>query len=144
MSGSICRKIGFGLISLCILGVGGGAQYALALLEGKVTDDTLKLLMGVLNSAMVNIFNFIIKVTLVLMTEKERNETITEFQSVLVVKVTILQFFNAGIFVIASKIAATYDTFSIGKGIVSQISLIMIMDAIIPNALNFFLEFFEL
>jgi hypothetical protein len=61
-----------------------------------------------------------------------------------VVKITFLQFFNAGIFVIASKIAATYDTFDVGNGIVGQISLIMIVDAFVPNAMNFFLTYFEI
>lgn len=108
MSGSICRKVSFGIISLFILGVGGGAQYYLAVLASQATDDLMKLVFRFLNPLIVNIFNSIILVTLVIMTEKERNETVTEFQSVLVVKITFLQFFNAGIFVIASKIAATY------------------------------------
>lgn len=60
------------------------------------------------------------------------------------VKITLAQFFNAGIFVIMAEIATSYSTFSLQNGIISQITLIMIMDAIIPNALVFFLNYFEI
>ena len=59
------------------------------------------------------------------------------------VKTTLAQFFNAGIFVIVAQIAATYQTFTLqSSNIMSQISLIMILDAVIPNATLFFLNYF--
>lgn len=61
------------------------------------------------------------------------------------VKITLAQFFNAGIFVLIAQIGATYTTFSLQtSNIVSQISLIMILDAIVPNSTLFFLNYFEI
>lgn len=61
------------------------------------------------------------------------------------VKITLSQFFNAGIFVIIAQIAANYKTFSLQtSNIASQISLIMILDAVIPNAILFFMNYFEI
>lgn len=91
---------------------------------------------------LVTIFNIIIELTLIVTTEKERNETVTEFQAMLVVKITILQFFNAGIFVIAANIAVSYETFQLANGIVGQVTLIIILDALVPNATHFFLKYF--
>ena len=59
------------------------------------------------------------------------------------VKITLSQFFNAGIFVIIAQIAANLETFTLQtSNIVSQISLIMILDAIIPNTILFCLNYF--
>lgn len=93
---------------------------------------------------MVTIFNAVIMVSLVITTKKERSETLTEYQTVLMVKITIFQFFNAGIFVIGSEIAANYTTFSLNSGLCSQITMIMILNAIIPNITLFFLSYSEL
>jgi len=60
---------------------------------------------------------------------------------VLMVKVSIFQFFNAGIFVIASEIAANFKTFSLNNGLCSQITTIMILNAIIPNLTLLFLNY---
>ena len=68
----------------------------------------------------------------------------TEYQSVLLVKVTFLQFFNAGVFVVATKIAANYETFNIDNGIIGQISTIMILNAITPNVVHFAKKYFEI
>ena len=59
------------------------------------------------------------------------------------VKTTLAQFLNAGIFVIISQIAANYQNFTLqSSNIMSQISLIMILDAFIPNTILFFLNYF--
>lgn len=56
----------------------------------------------------------------------------------------MLQFFNAGIFVVAAKIAANYETFNIANGIVGQISTIMVLNAISPNVVHFVKKYFEI
>ena len=58
------------------------------------------------------------------------------------VKITLLQFFNAGVFVVAARIAANYDTFDVGGGVVDQITTIMILNAITPNLVNFAKNYF--
>jgi hypothetical protein len=144
MKGSICRKVVYGLISFFILLAGGMAQYGLTLLAKQSTDDFLALVFQYGNPAIVLMWNSIIMSTLIFVTERERNETKTEDDAVLVVKLTTLQFLNAGIFVVATKIAASYDTFDAGNGIVGQISLIMILNAITPNILLFIKKYFEI
>jgi len=57
------------------------------------------------------------------------------------VKVSIFQFFNAGIFVIASQIAANFNSFSLTNGFCSQITLIMALNAIIPNVTLFIINY---
>lgn len=81
---------------------------------------------------------------MVFLTHKERNETVIEFQSVLVVKIALLQFFNAGVFVVGASIAVKYSNFDLGNGIISSIFVIMAMDAIIPNLRNLFMTYTEL
>ena len=62
--GSICRKLVFGVVSIVILLIGGGTQYALQLWSVKTTDETIKSIIGILSSLLVTVFNAVILVTL--------------------------------------------------------------------------------
>jgi heme/copper-type cytochrome/quinol oxidase subunit 2 len=139
MNGAICRKLGTGCVSVVILFVGGFAQYGLSVLSDSTQDSTAQTILTTASSLIVTIFNVILMLVLGFLTKKERNETETEDQTVLMVKVTLFQFLNAGIFVIIAEITATYSTFSLAKGVCSQITLIMILNAFIPNATLLFL-----
>ena len=59
------------------------------------------------------------------------------------VKITLLQFFNAGVFVVLCRIAANLDTFDVGGGVIEQIITIMALNAITPNLVNFAKNYFE-
>jgi len=67
---------------------------------------------------------------------------VTEFQSVLVVKITLCQFLNAGIFVVGTKILASINTFDIGAGIAEDVTILMMINVIIPNSLVFLRSYF--
>jgi heme/copper-type cytochrome/quinol oxidase subunit 2 len=97
MRGAICRKSMTGAISVLVLLVGGGTQYGLSLMAKSDPDSTV---LNTASSLLVTIFNVVLMLALGFLTKKERNETETEDQTVLMVKVTIFQFLNAGIFVI--------------------------------------------
>ena len=45
---------------------------------------------------------------------------------------------------VATKIAANYETFNIANGIVGQITTIMILNAVTPNVVNFVKKHFEI
>jgi hypothetical protein len=59
-------------------------------------------------------------------------------------KQTIFQFFNAGIFVIGSEIAAKSDRFSLNDGICMQISTVMLSNCFVPSATLFLLTYTEI
>lgn len=86
-----------GAISILVLLVGGGTQYGLSVMASSDPGSTI---LSTASSLLVTIFNLILMLALGFLTKKERNETETEDQTVLMVKVTIFQFLNAGIFVI--------------------------------------------
>ena len=75
-------------------------QYGLAIWSYNTSDSTLKNIITFSSSLLVTIFNAFLTVVITILTEKERNQTLTEFQTVLMVKMTVFQFLNAGIFVI--------------------------------------------
>ena len=75
-------------------------QYGLAIWSYNTSDSTLKNIITFSSSLFVTIFNAFLTVVITILTEKERNQTLTEFQTVLMVKMTVFQFLNAGIFVI--------------------------------------------
>jgi hypothetical protein len=118
MNGSICRKVSFGLICLLILLIGGSVQYGLAILTNKVTTSSGKIFFKILNPTFVVAWSTFIQDVIIELTEKERNETVTEFQAVLVVKLALMQFLNAGIFVVGTRILAGLPTFDLGTGVV--------------------------
>ncbi len=59
-------------------------------------------------------------------------------------KQTIFQFFNAGLFVIGSEVAAKYDRFSLNDGICMQISAIMLANCFVPTLTLFLLTYTEI
>ena len=73
MSGSICRKVGFGWISIMVLLVGGLVQYGLALLTTQVSSPEGKILMRIVNPLFVVIWSQFLIFIIVNLTEKERN-----------------------------------------------------------------------
>lgn len=111
MYGAICRKIVYGILDILILLVGGGVLYGLGLLSKSTSDVNVQAIITNASSVFVIIFNSIILVILVLTTEKERCETMTEFQNTLMVKITMFMFLNAGIFVVIVEIGVNYTTF---------------------------------
>lgn len=133
-----------GMISVVVLMVGGATQYGLSVLANSTTNSTTQTVLTTLSSLIVTVFNVILMLVLGVLTKKERNETETEDQTVLMVKVTIFQFLNAGVFVVMSEIAASYSTFSLAKGICSQITLIMVLNAVLPNLTLLFLDYSEI
>lgn len=70
MEGSIGRKVGFGVISILILLVGGMAQYGLAILNKQATTDLAKNIFLFANPVIVMAWNTILMVAIVLMTER--------------------------------------------------------------------------
>lgn len=68
MSGAICRKVAFGLISFMILVVGGVAQYGLAILNKQATSDIAKTIFQFANPVIVMVWNSIILSSLEFMT----------------------------------------------------------------------------
>ena len=96
-----------------MLAAGGTAQYGLALLQNSVTDPTEKQIYSIGLSIIVSIFNFIILQFLVFSSHKERNETLTEFNTVLTVKISLFQFLNTGIFVVLAIFFADMNNFTI-------------------------------
>jgi len=70
MGGAIGRKMGFGMIGVLILIIGGGAQYGLQLLSKSTSDESVKSMIDVLTSILITVFNAIIMISLVITTEK--------------------------------------------------------------------------
>ena len=91
MSGAITRKTIYGFLSILVLAMGGGAQYGLAVAEELyATTDTEVLLMSTASSILVSILNVIIQQFLIFTSIKERNETQTEYNTVLMIKIKLL------------------------------------------------------
>jgi len=70
MGGAIGRKMGFGMIGVLILIIGGGAQYGLQLLSKSTSDESVKSMIDILTSILITVFNAIIMISLVITTEK--------------------------------------------------------------------------
>lgn len=60
------------------------------------------------------------------------------------VKISFFQFLNTGIFVVVANFMADMDNFSLTKGLVLQVTQVMILNAIIPNLSLFILSYFEI
>jgi hypothetical protein len=112
-------------------------------LAATATSDFTKLFFKILSPIFVIAWSSLILALIVFLTQRERNETITEFQSVLVTKLTLLQFLNAGLFVVAAKILVGLSSFDLGNGIVQQVTIIMILNATVPNLIRFATNYFE-
>lgn len=75
---------------------------------------------------------------------KERNETLTEFNTVLTVKISFFQFLNTGIFVIMANFLADIQHFTITQSLPSDITIVMLTNAITPNLSLWILNYFEI
>jgi hypothetical protein len=144
VSGSICRKVSYGLISILVLLIGGCVQYGLAVLNSKATSDEVKMFFKIVNPLFVVSWSEVLMALIIALTEKERNETVTEFQTVLLVKITLCQFLNAGVFVIGTKILVNINKFDLGNGVAGDVTILMIINVIIPNSLVFLRSYFEI
>lgn len=60
------------------------------------------------------------------------------------VKISLFQFLNTGIFVILAQFLADPPGFSLTKGLVLTITQVMILNAIVPNILLFVLNHCEI
>ena len=119
IGGAICRKTLYSFLSIIMLLLGGGVQYGLAVASTKTAQDSqTQLLMSTVSSLTVSVLNAIIQFFLVFTSEKERNETRTEYNTVLMVKISFFQFLNTGVFVIAANFLADMDNFSLSEGLV--------------------------
>ena len=119
MCGAITRKTIYGFLSILILVAGGAAQWGLAVLkETYATTDTEVLLMSTASSILVSILNVIIQQFLIFTSVKERNETQTEYNTVLMIKISFFQFLNTGVFVVLANFLADIDGFALDQGLV--------------------------
>lgn len=69
--------------------------------------------MGTVSSVGVSIMNIIVLQFLYFTSTKERNETETDFNKSLIIKISFFQFVNAGIFIVLANILADPGKFSI-------------------------------
>lgn len=105
-SSIIRNKIISYLVSICLLLVGGYIQYALQIKKQELVDQTIINLYNILSSISVVVFNFVISQFLVFMTAREGDCTMSHRNSSLLIKASIFEFFNAGIFYTFARILA--------------------------------------
>ena len=86
----------------------------------------------------------IIEIVLIITSERERNETKTEFNSVVMVKLSYFQFLNTGVFVVLANYLANIDSFNLFDGVVYEAVLVMLMNALTFNLSLFLIKYFEL
>lgn len=60
------------------------------------------------------------------------------------VKISIFQFLNTGVFVLLAQFLADMENFDLSKGIVFEVTQVMLINAILPNVTLFFLSYFEI
>lgn len=117
MEGAICRKSLYSIFSISLLLMGGAIQFGLAVAQLKVSQDSkTQLIMSTASSIAVSVINAVIQIFLVFTSHKERNETLTEFNTVLMIKISVFQFLNTGIFVVLANFLADPHNFSLSKG----------------------------
>ena len=95
-------------------------------------------------SILVSILNVIIQQFLIFTSIKERNETQTEFNTVLMIKISMFQFLNTGVFVVVANFLADIDGFTLDQGLVFEVTQVMILNAVTPNLSLFLLNYCEL
>ena len=82
--------------------------------KNSLDNDLLVNIYTVISSLSLTIFNAIISIFLVFMTAKEGDTTQTNMNSSLLVKVSLFEFFNAGIFnTFARILAGSIDNFDL-------------------------------
>ena len=84
----------------------------------------------------------IIEIVLIVTSERERNETKTEFNSVVMVKLSYFQFLNTGVFVVLANYLANIDSFNLFDGVVYEAVLVMLMNALTFNLSLFLIKYF--
>ena len=84
----------------------GYIQYELERQKNSITDSLVINIYNVVSSLSLAIFNGILSLFLVFMTEIEGDLTQTHMNGSLLIKVAVFEFFNAGIFNIAARILA--------------------------------------
>ena len=136
------------MFTLLLLGLGAGVQIGLQYLEENVLiDPTVKTYSSTIFSVVVTIFNAAMGALLIIVTRKERLETVTEYNQRLAVKLTLYQFLNAGILVIISNSIFILDIrqfaqkFSLAKGLAGDVTQIMIINVLAPNLVLFILNY---
>lgn len=60
------------------------------------------------------------------------------------VKISVFQFLNTGVFVILAQFLANMDSFSLSNGLVIEVTQVMLLNAILPNITLFLLSYFEI
>jgi hypothetical protein len=60
------------------------------------------------------------------------------------VKISFFQFLNTGVFVVGAEVIANFNNFTLNDGICGQVTIIMLLNAIIPNVSLFFLNYFDI
>lgn len=98
--------------------------------------------MSTVFSITVSILNFVIQIFLGFTSQRQRTETLTEFNNILMVKISVFQFLNTGVFVVLAQFMANMDNFSLNGGIVFEITQVMLINAILPNVTLFALSYF--
>lgn len=113
-SSMIRNKIISYVISVMILVLGGFIQYELEAQKNILESDLLKNIYTIASSFSLIVFNAIISVFLVFMTAREGDTTQTNMNSSLLIKVSLFEFFNAGIFnTFARILAGSIDNFDL-------------------------------
>lgn len=100
--------------------------------------------MSTVFSLSVSVLNAIIQIFLSFTSRRQRNETLTEFNTILMSKISIFQFLNTGVFVLLAQFLADMENFDLSKGIVFEVTQVMLINAILPNVTLFFLSYFEI
>jgi hypothetical protein len=89
-------------------------QYVLQVAKKDIANQTIVYVYNIGSSLSIVVFNFIISQSLVFMTAREGDCTQTSMNASLLVKTTLFEFFNAGIFYTFARIAAEQvDNFNI-------------------------------
>lgn len=143
VKGALIRKVIYNSLAIVLLGLGFGVQFGLALAKAKISqDETTQLFISTCISVVISLFNWIIQLFLGFTSKKQRNETVTEYNMVLMVKISVFQFLNTGVFVILAQLLANFDDFSLNRGLMLEITQIMAINAVLPNLAVFFLYYF--
>lgn len=94
------------LISFLILLLGGGIQCGLAIVKETITDSTMQSVASYVTSVIISVFNFILYKLMVYASHREKYLTRTEEYSAMMIKISFLQFLNAGVFLVFAKLVA--------------------------------------
>lgn len=88
--------------------------------------------------------NQIILIFIVITSGIEKCETVTSLNRILMKKISFFLFLNAGVFNVAANILASLDQFSLEGNLSNEVTIIMILNAITPNASIFFMDYFDI